>query len=103
MEVWKIAIGVCLGLVAFAGIDRYLEARREAAEIAALNASFAKANTDLQRMQATERAKRESHELRKQALAEAQYEATRLKADERCISGQRFQRVENGWVQTGSC
>lgn len=26
-----------------------------------------------------------------------------LAPDERCMSGQRFQRVENGWVQVGSC
>jgi hypothetical protein len=28
---------------------------------------------------------------------------TPLAANERCISGQRFLRVQNGWTQTGTC
>ena len=28
---------------------------------------------------------------------------TPLAADERCINGQRFRRVSNGWIQNGTC
>lgn len=100
---WQIAGGVCLGLLAFAGIDRYLEHRREVAAVEAWNREIAKINADTARQQQAWRDQAQYNEARKQNLQEARWEAQRIKADERCINGQRFRRVENGWVQTGTC
>jgi hypothetical protein len=101
---WKIAIGVFLGLSLFGlatcaalsmlGHAAIEEQRRIDAQHAA-ELRRALTNPDPFGWQAQAAKKRQEMERRRtdEALQRA------LKPNQRCIQGQRFQRVENGWQQ----
>ena len=99
----QIAVGVCAGLLAFAGIYNFVESRREAAALAEFNRHVSALNAEAARDAHAARANLAVAEARKQAIESARWEQQRLKDDERCINRQRFRRVANGWVQTGTC
>lgn len=88
---WQIALGVFLALLAHS-IVIGLYARYEAQQaIKALNAETAKMTKQMQRATAP---------ARRTAPEPIQYTPPApLRAGERCIQGNRFQRIENGWVQ----
>lgn len=107
MSTWKIAAGVCLGLMAFTAVNRYIEQRQAKAGVEQFVQDMQKmeAESNRQFAEANWRREEKRREDRARANWQAQQhaEAMRVKEDERCISHQRFKRVENGWVQTGSC
>lgn len=99
----QIAAGVCGGLLAFAAIYNFVESRREAAAVAEFNRQVSALNAEAARDAHAARANFAVAEARKQEIESARWEQQRLKDDERCINRQRFRRVENGWVQIGTC
>lgn len=94
---WKIAVGVFLGLTAFALVtcsavavmgSAALEEQERQERAAAEQLRKALGDPDPMGIQA-----REAERQRR----EAEYYG--LRTGERCIDGKRFRRVENGWVQ----
>jgi DUF971 family protein len=88
LSVWKIAAGIVLGFAVWSLYERWQTQR----QIEAFNA-------EVQRVLSPGAEAR----ARTQRASEIERAARPLKPDERCISGQRFRRVENGWEQIGSC
>jgi hypothetical protein len=105
--VWKIALGVFLGMVIFLmttctllgmGAKVSLDAQRQAHADAMKKARIANQAARARITEQQER--RRAYEAQ---VSQNVRDAAALKADERCISGQKFRRVENGWEQVGSC
>jgi hypothetical protein len=106
--VWKIAGGIVLGLMLWNLIQVWQYNRVMKAHNAAIERLF---NPAEQRRLAAERfpqfeqARQEN--ARKQEAQRVDrsraVEATAIQPGQRCISGQRFERVVNGWEQVGSC
>lgn len=98
LTAWKIAGGVFLGLTLFYGVYRVHVAMEQRAAIEELNRTMvelAKPDADPLGLRAQAAA------MRKAAAARARTDATQraLQLGQRCIGGQRFERVENGWHQ----
>lgn len=105
--IWKIALGVFLGMVVFVlatctflgmGAKVALDAQQ-----AAYQEALQKSRQANERARADFRAQQQRQQDRRDQLDRNAQEAARPAANERCISGQRFRRVENGWEQVGSC
>lgn len=110
--VWKIAGGIIAGLLGWQMADAWIEARRQKA--------YAR---EIERVFDPKEIERRSREwfpeieaARRQMQADAAHraeitrsqqqhriDAQRLQPGQRCIDGQRFQRLANGWEQVGSC
>jgi len=88
---WKIAGGVFLGLSLFYAVYRVHVAMEQRAAIAEFNRAMAElAKPDADPMGWRAAAQRDAS---RRAAERA------LQPGERCIDGQRFERVENGWRQ----
>lgn len=90
-SVVKIAIGVVLGLLVIKACDRYEAIKLAKAGIAKL--------FDL----APEPGPAQTHAQRERELEPRKSVHEPLQADERCVDGQRFRHVNDGWVNNGSC
>ena len=102
LSVWKIAVGIVLGLVMFWGLAT-------CTGVIVLGAAVSEANKQAEeatrRFQASHPMPRYQQPAVQQRYYQprAQPQAVPLQADERCIGKQKFRRVANGWEQTGSC
>lgn len=109
--VWKIALGVFLGLSACGlvtctvlGTMGYaIEKQREEQANQAV-AEFIKSANDPDPFGLAAKVERQRRiDAERQRHYEAANQPAPLKPDERCVGATRLQRVENGWVQSGSC
>ena len=112
--IWKVAAGVfiggtaCLlatcGLLAVGGsavIQQSQDAKVEAIQgwMEETNRATAEANRQYE-----ENTRRQQEQFRLRAEQEEAMKApVPLKADERCVGETRLRRIENGWIQSGSC
>lgn len=105
VSVWTIAGGVLLALVILRGCDQVQTAVAQREAIEQLNAALA----SLKAPAPPARHAQSAHAATSQAVTErpqqphTERQRVPLAPDERCLSGQRFRRVANGWIQNGSC
>lgn len=97
--VWKIAVGVVLGLIVFFGLQRCVDEYRARQVIEQLNKETAAFSAQ---MQAHDQGQQELLERHAQERAERRQrnEAALLpRENERCVNGKRFRRLQNGWEE----
>lgn len=106
--IWKIAAGIVIGLVAWNLLHTFAEYKRQEALAKEIERVF---DPKEQERRAREwfpeihQARETMHQqaVQRSELERRQQEASALQPGQRCIQKQRFQRVENGWEQVGSC
>lgn len=92
-SVWKIALGVALGMLMFAVISWLVAMLLGSALLYGLSSSLSR--------QAS--APRRPHVTQSSPMLEQAKDTYRpLANDERCINHQRFKRIDSGWVQVGN-
>jgi hypothetical protein len=90
---WQVAAGIVVGLLIFQAIERYQQRQALEAGLAAIQ----RAAKDPDPFGWQQTAARQREQQRR--IDRAQSAKNALGPDERCINGQRFRRVENGYVQ----
>ncbi|WP_223495075.1 hypothetical protein [Stenotrophomonas indicatrix] len=109
--VWKIALGVFLGLSACGlvtctvlGTMGYAIEQQREDQVNQAVAEFIKSANDPDPFGYGKKAEEQRlRDVERQRLLHAANQPAPLKPDERCVGKTRLQRVENGWVQSGSC
>lgn len=109
--VWKVALGVFIGVTAcmlttcaVLGTMGYAIQKQQDEQAAKAVADFIATANDPDPMGLGRKAA-EQHRLdiERQRQYEAENQPAPLADDERCVGKTRLRRIENGWVQSGSC
>lgn len=104
----KLLLAAAVVILVVAGLIEW-NARRQAAamtrELLRPATPQEQAQIDRYQREAAAEMQRMEREIRRPSRPAAQPRVnTRpLRDDERCIDGQRFRRIENGWLQAGTC
>ncbi|EKT4067067.1 hypothetical protein QEG11_002515 [Stenotrophomonas maltophilia] len=109
--IWKVALGVFLGMSAcglatctvLGSLGYAVQKQQEAQVIHAIDELNKIANDPDPMGFAKLAAEKRLDEAQRAAELEKAHQPPPLGPNERCIDGTRLRRVENGWMQSGSC
>lgn len=107
-SVWKIAGGILVAMMVWSVYERWqtnMAIKAYNAEVARVFnlAEIEHRSREWFPQVAASRERSQRAEMQRQEQKSRAAEAAALQPGERCISGQRFRRIDNGWEQSGSC